>query len=443
MSATTACSSWARRWARPARRDHLVINGGTASGKTSVQITNLGGLGARTAGNGIEVVTAQNGATTTAQTSKDAFSLSGGSVAAGAFEYRLYAADASGAGQNWYLRTSSNAVTPSNPVGLPVLTYRPEAALYAALPSQLRQSNLSMLGNLRLRVGDDDVKGATPTSTGSDRRAWGRVITTDLDTQQGGTVSPTSKGHVSGFQAGTDLFANTNWRAGIYVGQLDGDAKVNGFASGIANLRVGRNDLRNQYLGAYGTYTNDTGFYADAVVQAGRHRSNVAPLLSYGSETKGDSLLASIEVGQAFPMGNSGWTVEPQLQLIHQHIGLDTTQITGAVVQPKADDGWIARAGVRIKGQIDTSVGMLQPYGRVNVYKSSNGTDVARFISPAAVTDITAPVGGTSTELAGGFTLALSQRTSVYGEVGKLWSSGGSEKIRSAIGGSLGVRVKW
>lgn len=39
--------------------DRLVINGGTATGKTSVQIANLGGLGALTSGNGIEVVTAQ------------------------------------------------------------------------------------------------------------------------------------------------------------------------------------------------------------------------------------------------------------------------------------------------------------------------------------------------------------------------------------------------
>jgi fibronectin-binding autotransporter adhesin len=57
--------------------DRLVINGGTATGKTSVQVANLGGLGALTVGNGIEVVSAQNGATTTAQTTKDAFSAGG------------------------------------------------------------------------------------------------------------------------------------------------------------------------------------------------------------------------------------------------------------------------------------------------------------------------------------------------------------------------------
>jgi fibronectin-binding autotransporter adhesin len=413
--------------------DRLVINGGTASGKTSVQVTNTGGLGALTNGNGIEVITAQNGGTTTAQTTKDAFSLAGGHVDAGAFEYRLYAADSAGQGENWYLRSAEKGVT----------YYRPEAALYAALPSQLRQGNLAMLGDVRKRVGDDDVKGTATAPTGSDRRAWARVLSTDIDIQQGGAVSPTSKGRLTGFQAGTDLLATPNWRAGIYVGQLDGDVRVRGYASGVQNLNVGRNDLRSQYVGIYGTYTNDSGFYADAVVQSGRHRYTVEPLLSAGVGGKGNSLLGSIEVGQAFPIGASGWSVEPQLQLISQHMDLSNSAIAGAIAQPQADSGWIARAGVRVKGQIDTGMGTLQPYGRFNVYKTSSGADIARFVNGTTTTDIAAPTGSTSTELAGGFTLALSQSTSLYGEIGKLWSSGGDAKVKSSINGSLGVRVKW
>ncbi len=426
--------------------DRLVINGGTASGKTNVQITNLGGLGALTTGNGIELVTAQAGATTTAQTTKDAFALAGGHVDAGAYEYRLYAADASGAGENWFLRSSTNAVTPPTTPGaptVPVITYRAEASLYAALPSQLRQGNLAMLGDLRKRVGDDDVKGSAVASAGTDRRAWARVLSTDIDIQQGGTVSPTSKGRLTGFQAGTDLLATPNWRAGLYVGQLDGDATVNGFASGVSNLRTGRNDLRSQYVGVYGTYTGDSGFYADVVVQSGRHRYTVEPMLSAGIGGKGNSLLGSIEVGQAFALGGSGWSIEPQLQLIHQHMDLSNSAILGAVVQPEADSGWIARAGVRVKGEIDMGMGALQPYGRFNVYKTSSGTDIARFVNGATTTDIAAPTDGTSTELAGGFTLALNQTTSLYGEVGKLWASGGDAKVKSSINGSLGVRMKW
>jgi outer membrane autotransporter protein len=445
--------------------DRLVLDGASASasGRTSVQITQLGGLGALTTGNGIEVISALNGATTTAQTSKDAFALSGGHVDAGAYEYRLHAADASGAGENWYLRSTTTVTTPVTPtapttgevgstgggtggtgtITVQVPTYRAEVPLLSALPSQLRQMDLAMIGNLHQRIGDDDVKAGAAASPGAERRAWGRVIATDIDIRQQGTVSPHSKGNAKGFQAGTDLFATSNWRAGVYVGQLEGNVKVSGFASGIASLAVGSNDLRSQYLGAYGTWTADSGFYADAVLQAGRHRYTVEPLSASRSAGKGDSLMASIEVGQAFALGESGWKIEPQLQLIHQHLGLDNIAISGANVRQDTDDGWIARVGVRVKGEVATGLGTLQPYGRFNLYKASGGADVTRFVGPAATADITSRIGSTVSELAGGLTLALNQTTSIYGEIGKLWASGGDAKVKSTVQGSLGLRMKW
>jgi len=438
--------------------DRLVLDGASASasGKTSVQISQLGGLGALTTGNGIEVISALNGATTTAQTSKDAFALSGGHVDAGAYEYRLHAADASGAGENWYLRSTTTVTTPVTPttpstgtggtagtITVQVPTYRAEVPLLSALPSQLRQMDLTMIGNLHQRIGDDDVKVAGAASSGSERRAWGRVIAADIDIHQQGTVNPHSKGNVKGFQAGTDLFATSNWRAGVYVGQLDGRIRVNGFASGIADLAVGSNDLRSQYLGVYGTWTADSGFYADAVLQAGRHRYTVEPQSALRSGGKGDSLMASIEVGQSFAMGASGWKIEPQVQLIHQRLSLDTIAISGANVRQDSDDGWIARVGVRLKGEVATGLGTLQPYGRFNLYKASSGADVARFIGPAGAADITGRTGSTFSELAGGLTLALNQTTSIYGEVGKLWASGGDAKVKSTVQGSLGLRMKW
>ncbi|WP_157103455.1 autotransporter outer membrane beta-barrel domain-containing protein, partial [Variovorax sp. WDL1] len=84
-----------------------------ASGRTTVQVVNLGGLGALTTGNGIELVSALNGATTTAQSTKDAFALQGGHVDAGAFEYRLQPGDAAGGGENWYLRSTSTIIPPA------------------------------------------------------------------------------------------------------------------------------------------------------------------------------------------------------------------------------------------------------------------------------------------------------------------------------------------
>ncbi|SFP99538.1 autotransporter outer membrane beta-barrel domain-containing protein [Variovorax sp. 770b2] len=442
--------------------DRLILSGPTAvaSGTTNVQITNLGGLGALTTGNGIEVISAINGATTTAQTTRSAFALAGAHVDAGAYEYRLYAADATGAGENWYLRSTAAPVTPpgggggtgtgaggtggtGGAGGVLVPTYRAEVPLYAALPEQLRQASLAMLGNMHQRTGDDLVAGPnTASPTQGYRQAWGRIISTDRTISQGGTVSPTSKGRLTGFQAGTDVWADPNWRVGVYVGQLDGDMRVNGFASGLANLSVGKTDQKSEYLGAYATWKNDSGLYVDGVLQAGRHRYTASPTLGIASGGKGNSTLASIEVGQSFAIAQN-WTIEPQLQLVHQRVRLGDVGIPGAIVQQDSQNGTLVRAGVRVKGQIATGAGVLQPYVRANVYRGSRGTDVARFIGPAGFADIATRTGGTSTELAVGGTLQVSENVGVYAELGKLWSSSGDARVKSGVNASVGFKVRW
>ncbi|MGJ7507098.1 autotransporter outer membrane beta-barrel domain-containing protein [Variovorax sp. GT1P44] len=455
--------------------DRLVLNGpgASASGNTTVRITNLGGLGAQTTGNGIEVVSARNGATTTAQTTRTAFALANGHVDAGAFEYRLYAADAQGAGENWYLRsettlpaptpdlsvkagTDTTASTTTTQAGsnapvaaatvptVTVPTYRAEVPLFAALPAQQRQADLAMLGNLHRRVGDESSPAAAAGEAGSangGRQAWARAVYSDLDIQQNGIAAAQSTGHVSGLQAGTDLLASGNWRAGLYVGYLDGSADVSGNARGVLG-RVGYNDLQSRYLGGYATWMDASGLYADAVLQGGSHRYSVRPDGNPSASGKASSATASIETGKPFALAE-GWTIEPQAQLAYQHGSFDDVLISGARVQQDADGGWIGRLGVRVKGDIATRAGRLQPYGRFNVYHAGSGTDVATFVSPAASTRIASPTGYTSTELAAGMTLALSTTTTLYGEVGHLFSAGGDVKVKSSVQGSLGLRVSW
>jgi outer membrane autotransporter protein len=324
-----------------------------------------------------------------------------------------------------------------------VPTYRAEVPLYAALPEQFRQASLAMVGNLHQRVGDDDAAGANTAAPGHGyRQAWGRVIGIDRAIGQAGTVSPHSEGRLTGFQAGSDLWADPHWRVGLYVGELGGHMDVTGFARGLPNYAAGSNDLRSQYLGAYATWKNDSGLYLDGVLQAGRHRYTASTVLGSASSGKGDSLLASIEVGQGFRI-SPGWIVEPQLQLVHQRVSLDDSSIIGAVVQQHSHSGWLVRAGVRVKGEMTTSAGPLQPYARLNVYRSSSGTDVTRFIGPAAYTDIATLTGGTSTELAAGATLRLTQSTSLYGEVGKVWASGGDARVKGGLNSSVGVKIRW
>ncbi len=80
--------------------DRLIINGGTATGNSLLRITNVGGDGAETMGNGILVVQTVNGGTT----AEGAFGLVG-EVRAGAFEYVLFRGGVNGSNpEDWFLR---------------------------------------------------------------------------------------------------------------------------------------------------------------------------------------------------------------------------------------------------------------------------------------------------------------------------------------------------
>lgn len=322
--------------------------------------------------------------------------------------------------------------------------------MLSGLPAQLRQADLAMVGSMRARLGDDDASARALASLvpvagalSTERRAWARAVYSNVDIRQDGTVNPSTRGHVAGVQAGTDLYVSSggDWRAGLYVGALEGDADVRGSASGLWRP-VGSTDLRGRYLGAYATYANPSGFYVDSVLQYGTQRYTIRPLGSLGVSGKGKSLTASVEVGQAFALGG-GWTVEPQAQLSYRKARLDDLAILGALVQQDDASHWTVGAGVRVKGDFATRAGRLQPYGRVGVVHGSGGSDVTRFAGPAAFTDIGSASGYTSVELAGGATLSLTKTVSVYGEIGRLFDAGGDARVKSSVQGAVGVRVRW
>ncbi|PZQ75152.1 MAG: hypothetical protein DI563_10335, partial [Variovorax paradoxus] len=126
--------------------DRLMIDGGTASGSTTLGITNAGGGGAPTVGKGIQVVQATGGATT----ASGAFSLAA-PVSAGAYDYSLVR----NVDESWYLTSAlvppppPPPPAPPSPPGPPappappapapapasLPNYRQETSLYAAVPS--------------------------------------------------------------------------------------------------------------------------------------------------------------------------------------------------------------------------------------------------------------------------------------------------------------------
>ncbi|KOC19099.1 hypothetical protein GL58_20515 [Comamonas testosteroni] len=67
-------------------------------------------------------------------------------------------------------------------------------------------------------MGDEGTQATASTDTGARRRVWGRILRADPKITQQGTVSLESSGHLTGFQAGLDLYADQSAKAGIYVG---------------------------------------------------------------------------------------------------------------------------------------------------------------------------------------------------------------------------------
>ena len=139
--------------------DKLVINGGSATGNSFLRITNAGGTGAQTAANGIQVVQVTNGGTT----APTAFTLAGGEVRGGAFDYRLFRGglDPSNSPNDWFLR-SSFLVGPSIPL-VPIGPALPTDPAPEPLPPALSDyragdRDLWRRSTDRPTIGDDDAR---------------------------------------------------------------------------------------------------------------------------------------------------------------------------------------------------------------------------------------------------------------------------------------------
>lgn len=402
--------------------DRLIIDGGKASGSTLLDVDGSG-LGAPTIGDGIEVVTALNGATTTAQTSRDAFHLAADRMAAGAFEYQLHAGNAQGQGENWYLRSE----------------YRPETMLYSGLASVVRQGDISLLGNMHQRMGDEVKPGID-----EDNRAWARMIGYSGKTKLDDAAGTQTSSHTMGIQVGVDMYANESWKAGMYTSILDIDSNVKGTKTG-SDGKGGNIDDNAFYVGGYATWFSGDGMYVDNVLQYGNHKSRLAATGNNGSYTvRGNTLTASAEVGKSFRLGASAWSLEPQAQLIYQYSDFDNSTLDGVTptkVKMDTADSFTARLGVRLVADYDTNHGKFQPYGRVNVWQGLGSKDKTHFSNAVATTTLESSQQYSSTEVAAGLSWSIDRNLQVYGELGTQFSNGGSKsQVEAPVNASIGFK---
>ncbi|MFP2513353.1 autotransporter-associated beta strand repeat-containing protein [Buttiauxella agrestis] len=415
----------------PGVADHLVINGGTATGSTLLDI-DVSQLGEPTTGDGILVVEAVNGATTTAQTTKDAFNIGGDVLTAGAWEYQLFAGNQQGAGEDWFLRAG----------------YRPDVPGFDTLGAIIRQADLAVLGTLHQRVGDEQPwQAGVPED--QDGRFWARYIVKSVDQKHDDPTQSQSSTNYNGMQMGLDLYQDDKWRAGLYTTFMDIDSSINGITGMSGGAAY--NSTFSSYLGGYGTWTDTNGFYVDNVLQYGYHSvdlKNMNDRETYNPD--GNSFVASVEVGKPWQLWNSNWLIEPQAQLIYQYSDFDDVTLKDPArtkVSVEADGAVIGRLGVRLAADYDTDYGKVKPYIRVNYWQElSDGQDTVTYrntANSAGATKIDANQRFQTTEAAVGATWAVTAEVQTYTEVGKTWDNGGDTQVDSDISASVGIKIRF
>ncbi|WP_458374564.1 autotransporter family protein [Pseudomonas laurylsulfatiphila] len=462
--------------------DKLVVNNGTLTGSTLISVTNVGGAGALTQQNGIQLVQAQG----TAVSDNTAFALKA-PVSVGAFDYRLFKGGITPGSENsWYLRSSVVAppvVAVANPdpalpptlepivavpVAAPVVVatgvqgsegvvtleapvlpaavpgaepiplYREAVPAWSVVPPAAAQLSLSALGTFHDRQGDQRLL----TETGALSAGWGRVYGKNLDQTWAGTVTPRLDGSLNGFQVGNDLFSSQlaggqTQRSGFFIGhsRLQGD--VDGFNQGFEGKRSGNVELQGDSLGVYWTLTDSAGAYFDAVAMYtwlnGDNRSESG--LKIGND--GHVTTLSAEVG--YPITVAGnWVVEPQAQAIYQKVKLDSQDDGISHVSFDSDSAWTGRVGARLKGRYEVSGRPLEPYLRANIWHTFTGTDTVTFDH---VDQVETQQRTSSADLGIGMVLSVAASVSVYAGVD--YTSNIDSNQQRGTFGNVGVRVKW
>lgn len=457
--------------------DMLVIDASNgpakASGVTALNVKYQGG-GALTAGDGIRVVQAANGATTDA----GAFVL-GHRVAAGAYEYVLHQggrADTGGNSKdyNWYLRdtvsvidppappppTAPDIVPPPAPPAVERPNYRVEVPVDMAVSALANRLGLAMLGTYHDRVGQDQGDAlATPGKTEGERRSmgWGRLLGESGNVGYGGRGllgrfnsfvehGPSYDFNIAGFQAGMDLWPTRHSDgsrdvAGLYAG----GGRIDSDVWSVLGLRAGSTSMDGYSLGGYWTRKSASGWYVDAVGQGTWYdRIRATSVLGQTLATDGWGMAASVEGGYPIALGGN-WSIEPQAQLIYQHVSIGNTERDSfGLVKYDDTDAVYGRIGARVVKDWALDDGRpLTTWARFNVWHGFGSDAKTTFSSLSGLNPVTlaTDLGGTWGQVGLGISGQVARNASMFASVD--YNAALDKGKGSSRSARLGLKMAW
>lgn len=401
----------------------LVHITGSALGSYQLGINNTDGVGARTLGDGIRVVQL-DGASSSAS-----FALRR-PVVGGVYEYFLYQGGEADT-DDWYLRSSLAAASPSAEPA-----YNPSVAGYAVGTYINRQYGFDSIGTLHQRIGDQVTFGDL---SDTNQTVWMRIGGGEQKLQPGRFKYDAD---TSFAQFGSDLYHSVNadgsrTHAGVMatLGQTNVGASdsLRSQRTGLSN-RTGSMAAKAYGAGVYFTHFLEDASYVDVVGQLTHYSNDYSSIYGSKASQSANGVTASVEAGKPFKY-DSGWYVEPQVQLIYQQLWSSDIDDNALVVKGENDIEGLVRLGARI-GYEDVASSHARPYLTANVLSN---------IGDAPNVDI----GGVSirndysqkwAEVGGGITGEVAENISVYANLRYQRAFDGD---MHGVGGSFGVRMNW
>lgn len=483
--------------------DKLVLyNAGSTSGAGFLEVANSGGPGDVTVANGILVVQAVEGATT----SPGLLTLSA-PVYAGPYEYTLHRGgiDAGGSPDNWYLRSTLDcsganapvppcpappppdpppdptpdpppppppppdpppdpppvpdpvpdppdppAPPPLPPLPPPTPQFRPEVSVYTALAPTALQYGRTLLDTLHERVGEQEqLRGRDLPEEYRIDGFWGRLIFVDgeKDAEGAGIYDrgPEYDYRFNAVQLGMDLWRRerdegVRDHAGGYIAIGHAETDVEHVSKNLA----GNLYIDGYTLGGYWTRYSEREAYVDTILQATWYDTSAESVRNVRLTTDGWGLAASIEAGYPF-RNDRDWVIEPQGQLIYQWAELDDSSDLAADVRFDDIESLVGRLSARLSQDWTHpgyETGLLDRTGwaRLSVWYEFMGDPVTEFSSRAGYIPFHGDLGGAWWEVELGYTGDLDRNRFMYANVGY---SQGFDDDRRAWEAKLGFRANW
>ncbi|MFY1667507.1 autotransporter outer membrane beta-barrel domain-containing protein [Pseudomonas sp. Pseu.R1] len=371
---------------------------GDASGRYALRIRNTGQEAVPAEFEALQVVHTEGG--------NAVFELAGynNRVDLGAYSYALEQQ-----GTDWFIVGSGKTISPSTQSAL---------ALFNVGPTIWN----SELTTLRSRMGE--IRGRE--EGGGWMRSYGSRFNASLDA--GVSYQQKQRGLSFGADAPVPV-SDGHLLVGVMGGYSTSDLDMGRGSSG---------EVDSYYLGAYGTWLSDDGYYLDGVLKVNQFHNQSKVAMSDGAKAKGDysnkAVGGSVEFGKHIKLSDD-YFVEPFAQVSSVWVdGNSYTLDNGLKAKSDQTQSVLGKVGATLGRQFALKDGgVVQPYVRVaaaHEFSRGNGVSVngQRFDSD---------VFGSRAELGAGLSVSLSERLQVHADFD--YMKGGH--VEQPWGANLGVRL--